>query len=184
MFAEREKTALRSGAHGPSWRCWRSPHLRNRPTDVCDADFRSLIYRQNDGLRLVVLAQHPYCERAEVVVVDELAQWGARAPHGEVRAVAHGVVALVNEAGNHVAVLNVEVVVRAVDVRGNDARELAAVLLIVAAVQHVDHALGIGISLPGAISGQLYASTAALTKEAASERKSPSARLRGFRQLL
>lgn len=79
-------------------------------------------------------------------------------------------VALVNEARNHVAVLHTapyysseslcyalsaptapEVVVRAVDVGGDDRGVVAAVLLLVAAVHHVDHAFGIGVSFVGSV---------------------------------
>ena len=38
-----------------------------------------------------------------------------------------------------------EVVMRSVDVGGDDGGEVAAVLLVVALVHHVDHALGVGI---------------------------------------
>ena len=51
--------------------------------------------------------------------------------------------ALVHQAGQHVAVLDVEVVVRAEDVGRHDRGELAAVLRVVRAVDHVDHPLGV-----------------------------------------
>ena len=38
------------------------------------------------------------------------------------------------------------VIVRPVDISGDDGGEVAAVLLVVAAVQHVDHALGVRVS--------------------------------------
>ena len=46
-----------------------------------------------------------------------------------------------------------EVVVRAVDVGGDDRGVVAAVLFLVAAVHHVDHAFGIGVSFVGSVRG-------------------------------
>jgi hypothetical protein len=80
---------------------------------------------------------------------DELAQRSASAPYGQVGVVLLGQVALVDETRDDVAVLDGEVVVRAVDVGGDDGGEVAPVLLSVGAVQGIDEALGVGVSLVG-----------------------------------
>lgn len=56
-----------------------------------------------------------------------------------------------DEAGDDVAVLDGKVVMRAVDVGGDDGGEIAPVLLGVGAVHGVDEALGVGISLVGGV---------------------------------
>lgn len=56
-----------------------------------------------------------------------------------------------NEAGYDVAAFYGEVVVLAVDVGRDDGREVAAVLVVVAPVHDVDHALGIRIALVGGV---------------------------------
>ena len=57
-----------------------------------------------------------------------------------------GIVDLVDEPGDDVRVVQVVVVVRAVDVCWNDARKVAAVLLKIRLVLYIDHALRIGIA--------------------------------------
>ena len=99
----------------------------------------------------MVLAHYPDGQLGQVEGVDELAEGGAGSPDGEGGAVLFGQVALVDEAGDDVAVLDGEVVVRAVDVGGDDGGEVAAILLGVGAVHGVDEALGVGISLVGGV---------------------------------
>ena len=65
--------------------------------------------------------------------------------------VAHREVALVHQPRQHVAVLDREVVMRAEDVRRHDGREVAAVLLVVAPAEHVDHPLGVRIPFVGGV---------------------------------
>ena len=99
----------------------------------------------------MVLAHHPDGQLGQVEGVNELAEGGAGSPNGEGGVVLLGQVALVDEAGDDVAVLDGEVVVRAVDVGGDDGGEVAPVLLGVGAVHSVDEALGVGISLVGGV---------------------------------
>ena len=84
-----------------------------------------------------------------------MAQGGARSPDGEGGSVLLGQVALVDETRDDVAVLDGEVVVRAVDVGGDDGGEVAPVLLSVCAIQGIDEALGVGISLVGWVGGTI-----------------------------
>eukprot|EP00636_Phaeomonas_parva_P015482 CAMPEP_0118859466 /NCGR_PEP_ID=MMETSP1163-20130328/5700_1 /TAXON_ID=124430 /ORGANISM="Phaeomonas parva, Strain CCMP2877" /LENGTH=351 /DNA_ID=CAMNT_0006793057 /DNA_START=339 /DNA_END=1393 /DNA_ORIENTATION=+ len=118
-------------------------HLRN----VRDAHLVLLAHREDDGVHLVVVAHRPHRQRAEILGVDELPQRRARAPDDEVAVPLLGQISLVHEARDDVALLDAEVVIGPVDVRGHDARELAAVLVLVAAVHDVDEALGVGVAL-------------------------------------
>jgi len=52
-----------------------------------------------------------------------------------------------DEAGDDVGLLQIEVVMWPKDIGGDDRRELASVLLIVALVHHVDHALGVRVAV-------------------------------------
>mmetsp|Transcript_8941 Transcript_8941/g.28386 ORF Transcript_8941/g.28386 Transcript_8941/m.28386 type:complete len:451 (+) Transcript_8941:113-1465(+) len=121
--------------------------LGDHEGDVLDGDLGGLVDREDDGLGGVVLVEDPDGEGGEVEGVDELAEGRARAPDGEVGAVALGDVALVDKTRDDVAPLDREVVVLAEDVRRDDRGELAPVLVGVAPVQDVDHALGVGVSL-------------------------------------
>ena len=49
------------------------------------------------------------------------------------------------------AVLNAEVVIRPIDVRRDNGSEIAAVLVLVAAVHHVDHALRVRVAFIGMV---------------------------------
>lgn len=119
--------------------------------DVGDRDLILLSHRENDRVGGVVVPHDPDRESGEVLRVYELPQGLARAPDGEVGVVLLSEVALVDETRNHVAVLDAEVVVRAVDVRGDDGGEVAAVLLIVAPVHYVNHTLRVSVSNIGAM---------------------------------
>ena len=57
----------------------------------------------------------------------------------------------VHHARDHMAVLEVIVVVRPVDVCGDDAGKHAAVLLVVGMVRNVNHALGVGVAKVGVV---------------------------------
>ena len=52
---------------------------------------------------------------------------------------------------SHAAYLDAEIVMWTIDVRGDDTGEVAAVLVVVALVHDIDHALGIGISAVGVV---------------------------------
>ena len=117
------------------------------PRDVTNAALLVLADAEDDRLRVVVLAHDPHDESTQVLIVDELAQRLATTPHDEVLAALLRQVALVDEAGDDVAALDVEVVVLAVHVARDHRRELAAVLLGVAPVEDIDHALGVRVSL-------------------------------------
>ena len=120
---------------------------RDSPGDLLDGVLVLLVDGEDDGLDLLVLAEHPDEELTEVDAVDELAERFAGAPDDEGLVVLLGEVALVDEAGDDVAALDVEGVVGAVDVGGDDGGELAAVLLVVEAVEDLDHPLGVGVAL-------------------------------------
>ena len=44
------------------------------------------------------------------------------------------------------SIFQVEVIVRAVNIRGNDCREVAAILLVVGPVHDVEHTLGVAVT--------------------------------------
>ena len=122
--------------------------LHELPGHVPDGPLVLLGHRQDDGLLRVVAVQHPHEQPAEVLREDELAQRPAGAPDDELGvALLHGEEAAVHEGGQHVAVGEREVVVRAEDVGGDHGDEARAlgVLRGVRAAPHVDHPLGIRI---------------------------------------
>jgi len=123
--------------------------LGNGQSNGLDGDLGGLIDGEGDGIGGVVVAHHPDGQFGQIEGVDELAEGSSGAPNGEGGVVLLGQVALVDEAGDDVAVLDGEVVVRAVDVGGDDGGEVAPVLLGVGAVHGVDEALGVGVSLVG-----------------------------------
>jgi len=59
----------------------------------------------------------------------------------------------VNQTRNDVAVLEVVVIVGSVDVGGDNAGEVAAVLLVVGLVEDINHPLGIGVAKVGGMRG-------------------------------
>ena len=79
--------------------------------------------------------------------VDELPEGRAGAPDFEGRAVLLRQIALVDQARDDVAALDRVVVVGPVDVRGNDARKVTPVLVLVAPIHDVDHPFGIRVAL-------------------------------------
>lgn len=84
---------------------------------------------------------------------DELAKGLASAGDHKVLALALGEVELVDEAGDHVAVLQVVVVMGTVHVGGDHAGEVAAVLLVVGPVEDIDHPLGVRVAKVGVMRG-------------------------------
>ena len=125
--------------------------LGHRVSDVLYANFGALVDRERDGVRRVVLPHHPDRQLGEVKRVDKLPERRAASPDGEGRVVPLRVVALVDESRYDVPVLDGEIVVRTVDVRRDDAREVAPVLLGVGAVHRVDEALGVCVTLVGRV---------------------------------
>lgn len=106
--------------------------LRNVHRHILDGALLFLANTQNDGVRLGVGPHDPHRQRTEVLVVDELAQGRAGAPNDERVAGLLGKVALVDEAGDDVPFLDVEVVILAIHVAGDDGGEVATVLVGVA----------------------------------------------------
>jgi hypothetical protein len=80
-------------------------------------------------------------------VVDELAQGSSRSPNGKRRLVAFGKVALVDEPRNDMPGLNVEIVMRPINIGRNDRGEVTAVFLGVGSAHGINEPLGVGISL-------------------------------------
>mmetsp|Transcript_12391 Transcript_12391/g.26985 ORF Transcript_12391/g.26985 Transcript_12391/m.26985 type:complete len:677 (+) Transcript_12391:166-2196(+) len=120
--------------------------LRDQLRHLLDGHLCRLVHAEDDGLDGIVRTQSPHGELGQVHGVDELPERGARTPDHEVRAVALGDVALVDEAGDHMAIADGEVVVGAVDVRGDDRGVLQAILVLVAVVEHVDHPLRVRVA--------------------------------------
>mmetsp|Transcript_27371 Transcript_27371/g.43257 ORF Transcript_27371/g.43257 Transcript_27371/m.43257 type:complete len:295 (-) Transcript_27371:17-901(-) len=114
---------------------------------VLDGHLRRLVDAERDGIRRVVVTHDPHGELRQIERVNELPQGRAAAPNGEGRVVLLGDVAFVDESRDDVSVLDVEVVVGAVDVCGYDGGEVAAVLLGVGPVHGVDESFGVGVSL-------------------------------------
>lgn len=114
---------------------------------VLDRNLLVLSHGENNRLDLGVLTKNPENELAHIDVVNELAQRLARAPHDHRLSRLLRLVELVDQSGNDVASLDLEVVVRSVDVRGHDGGEVAAVLLGVQTIEHLDHTLRVRISL-------------------------------------
>lgn len=86
---------------------------------------------------------------------DELAKGLASARDHKVLALALGQVELVDEAGDHVAVLQVVVVMGAIHIGGDHAGEVAAILLIVGPVEDINHPLGIRVAKVGVMRGPI-----------------------------
>ena len=59
------------------------------------------------------------------------------------------IVALVNQSRNDVTILNGKVVMRSINVGGNNAGKVATILFGVGTIQGINEALGVGISLIG-----------------------------------
>ena len=129
--------------------------LGNGQSNGLDGDLGGLIDGECDGIGGVVLAHHPDGQFRQIEGVNELAEGSSGSPNREGGVVLLGQVALVDETRDDVAVLDGEVVVRAVDVGGDDGGEVAPVLLSVCAVQGIDEALGVGISLVGWVGGTI-----------------------------
>lgn len=142
LLTDREDDGVRGvvGAHGPDdelGQIARVDELPQRGARTPDGEGRAVLLRQ------VALVDQPYGGGC-----------GARSPsvHGGARLLGGGVNLMIEtpkqttRTGDYVAVLDVEVVVRAVDVGGDNGGEVAPVLLLVAAVQHVDHALGVSVA--------------------------------------
>jgi hypothetical protein len=70
----------------------------------------------------------------------------------------------VDETGDDVGVLQVEVVVLAEDVGGDDGGVVAPVLGLVHAVLDVDHALGVGVALVGEVRGTVVIMVSSIGK--------------------
>mmetsp|Transcript_1805 Transcript_1805/g.4462 ORF Transcript_1805/g.4462 Transcript_1805/m.4462 type:complete len:345 (-) Transcript_1805:75-1109(-) len=121
----------------------------NGVRDVLDADFLFFVDADGDGGWVVVLAQHPDGQLGEILRVNELAQRRAAAPYCKRRSVLFRQVAFVNEAGDDMARLDVEIVMRSVNVGGDDGCEVASVLFCVRSVQRVDESLGVRVPLVG-----------------------------------
>jgi len=51
-----------------------------------------------------------------------------------------------DETGDNMSILDVEVIIGPINVSGDDGGEVHPILLIIATVQHVNHTLGIGIA--------------------------------------
>jgi len=84
-----------------------------------------------------------------------LTEGGTTSPDGEGCVVLFGLVAFVDQPGDDVSVLDGEIVMRAVDVGGDDAGEVASVFLVVGAVHGVDESFGIGVSFVGGVGGSV-----------------------------
>lgn len=123
--------------------------LCNGQSNSLDGNLGGLIDGKGDWVGGVIFAHHPDSQLGQIEGVNELTEGSAGAPNGEGGVILLCQVAFMDEAGDDVAVLDGEVVVRAVDVSWDDGGEIAPVLLGVGAVHGVDEALGVGVSLVG-----------------------------------
>ena len=121
--------------------------------NVGDGHLVLLADGEDDRVRLVVGPERPDHELRQVDGEDELAKGLAAAPDVEGFALLLAVETTVDETGDDVGVLQVEVVVLAEDVGGDDGGVVAPVLGLVHAVLDVDHALGVGVALVGEVRG-------------------------------
>lgn len=118
---------------------------------VLDSHFLVLADRKNDRLDLGVVAEHPENELTHIDVVDELAERLAGTPDHHGLAGLLRLVKLVNQTRDDMTSLDLEVVVRTVDVRRNDGGEVAAVFLGVQTVKNLDHTLSVRIAFVGEV---------------------------------
>lgn len=114
---------------------------------VANGDLVLLVDAEDEGVDVLVVEESPDDEGAEIHAESELPEGLPRPEDGERSPVTLGDEALVNKSGDNVSRLEVIVVVRAENVSGDKAGEVAAVLLVVAPVENVDHTLGIGVTL-------------------------------------
>ena len=125
--------------------------IRNVVHHITDRHLLILSNGQDDGRDLLVLTEHPHNQLSHIDVVDELTQRLARTPDAHRLAGLLGLVELVDQTRNDVATFNLVVIVRTVDVGGHDGGEVASVLLSIQTVHHLDHTLGVGVSLVGIV---------------------------------
>ena len=125
--------------------------LEDHHGHVLYRDLVLLISGQDDGVYLLVLPEDPDGEPGQVQAVNELSERSSSPPDLEGGSLLLGLVGLVDQAGNDMALLDVEVVVRPEHVTGDDGGEHAAVLLVVGLVLDVDHPLGVGVAEVGGV---------------------------------
>jgi len=94
-----------------------------------------------------VLLEEEDHERGNILAENELAHRPPGSADDEVGAVLSRQDGLVDEGGDHVRVLEVEIVVGAVDVGGDDARKVVPELLAVRAAVDLEHPLGVRVRL-------------------------------------
>ena len=117
--------------------------------NVLDGHFVGLVDTQNDGIGFVVFSGDPYRELREISVVDKLSERCSASPDRERSVVLFGLVAFVDQTGNHVALLYRKVVVFSVDVCGDDGGKVASVFFRIGTIHGVDHAFCVSVSLVG-----------------------------------
>ena len=121
--------------------------------NVGDGHLVLLADGEDDGVRLVVGPERPDHELRQVDGEDELAKGLATAPDVEGLSLLLAVETAVDQTGDDVGVLKVEVVVLSEDVRWDDSGEVAPVLGLVHAVLDINHTLGVGVALVGEVRG-------------------------------
>ena len=121
--------------------------------NVGDGHLVLLADGEDDGVRLVVGPERPDHELCQVDGEDELAKGLATAPDFEGLSLLLAVETAMDQTGDDVGVLKVEVVVLSEDVCGDDSGEVAPVLGLVHAVLDVNHTLGVGVALVGEVRG-------------------------------
>lgn len=118
---------------------------------ACDASQRCERTRQDDRIRFFVFAHRPDHQSREIGREDELSQWFARAPDGEGFTLLLAQVSSVDQTRDNMAIIEVEVVIFAENVRRNDGGEVATVLSLVHTVLQVHHALSVGVAFIGEV---------------------------------
>mmetsp|Transcript_19044 Transcript_19044/g.41401 ORF Transcript_19044/g.41401 Transcript_19044/m.41401 type:complete len:324 (+) Transcript_19044:70-1041(+) len=117
--------------------------------NVLNGNFVGLVDTKNDGIGFVVLPCDPHSELGEVSAVNELSERSPTAPNAKRCVVSLGFVTLVDQTRNYVPLVDREVIVSTVNIRGDYGSEVASVFVSVGAIHGVDHALGICVSLVG-----------------------------------
>lgn len=95
----------------------------------------------------MVFSHYPHGQLCQIERIDELTQWLAASPNGEGSILLLSNVAFMNQTRDDVSILNAKIIVRSVDIRGDDGREVTPIFFGVGSIHSIDKSFGIRVSL-------------------------------------
>mmetsp|Transcript_3980 Transcript_3980/g.7942 ORF Transcript_3980/g.7942 Transcript_3980/m.7942 type:complete len:396 (+) Transcript_3980:66-1253(+) len=130
--------------------------LGNRQGDILDTNFVFFVHRKRNGSGIVIVrAQSPDGQFGQVAIVNELTQGRATSPNRKRFVLFFCNITFVNQSRDDMSPINREIIMRTVNIGGNDRSKVATILFRISTVQSVNQTLRVGISLVGRMRGSI-----------------------------